>query len=901
MDRQSKSRIINLMKECKTDDKYVEIMQELYLEEKIYAQCLWICRQYQFSSDDDKENKLKKIVSKYGIDIDKINEFIQTNLKHFDCDKHIKNIINLDGRLNREKLIKDRLEYVGKDAIEIVPIDNPSFYNGFGENANKFIEAYRHNYEIFHLNSVPLLDRSFGNFLNVNKTDKLNFNTNVIILSQRVVDKNLFSVTYQNLIEKFLSKEFILTKDLGESENIAKLNNIDDNGIVKMGSCVNDGDILISAIIERKEVEPTPEERLLRAIFGEKAGYRDAPFFNKLNDGKVVDINIDKQKLGTNYNFIINNFYNLEVGDVLGDINYNKGKIIEIISEKEMMDRFGGDFDLVTNFNLDDYVVRYNPIVKENLNYSFGESYGLMSHQPMNHNNVYKPLRTNRSIISKFERNKMLNPLSNIIKYSKFCDENNSIYTQIANKNSYEFVDNDIKRIKFIKNCLLGIGFRVEKSLVDNELTFIKMSDEEKCCLSNGEVVKLELINYRTHKPEFDGLLCPRIFGPVKDYECSCGKYKRIRHEGVICDKCGVEVTLKEVRFGRFGHISLALPVKSIFGGEINVVPILPPKQRPYEYFSNGRFAIDELNNVYRRIISRNNRVKKILEINAPEVFLRNEIKELFKAVNRYENYIIELIVKLIKNTVDGSTIIPSIAAICSIDNSVSSNTCLIPESALLKLFTPNMLYDKIDSALSLEVKSLLPDDIVSKTFSKMLEDCGIEETQEEKKASEEREIEISKENRKKELEQEQRKYILKKIKHKDKEIIKKLKSIIKNKKIVLFSDIEDGDIVCLNIGITKANSIIVNEGIYKKLQLHNEKVFGFLPVTIDMQNNFDCFSKSQQCKNSVCALEDNLIDYILKSDDDKANINRLIDLLNKDKSIKITSDLSNFVVKTIF
>ena len=90
-------------------------------------------------------------------------------------------------------------------------------------------------------------------------------------------------------------------------------------------------------------------------------------------------------------------------------------------------------------------------------------------------------------------------------------------------------------------------------------------SPEEILERSSGEVLKPETINYRTYKPERDGLFCERIFGPVKDYECHCGKYKRIRYKGIVCDRCGVEVTDKKVRRERMGHISLVVPVAHIW------------------------------------------------------------------------------------------------------------------------------------------------------------------------------------------------------------------------------------------------------------------------------------------------------------------------------------------------
>ena len=301
-------------------------------------------------------------------------------------------------------------------------------------------------------------------------------------------------------------------------------------------------------------------------------------------------------------------------------------------------------------------------------------------------------------------------------------------------------------------------------------------SPEEILAQSSGEVLKPETINYRTYKPERDGLFCERIFGPVKDYECHCGKYKRIRYKGIVCDRCGVEVTEKKVRRERMGHISLVVPVVHIWyfrslpskigyllgiptkklesiiyyeryvvlqagaaenvtinngqsinkldilsekeyldvlaalpagnqslpdddpqkfvakmGGEaiyellqkvdldsmsyalrhkastetsqqrksealkqlnviesfrasngqnkpewmvLNVIPVIPPELRPLVPLDGGRFATSDLNDLYRRVIIRNNRLKRLIEIKAPEVILRNEKRMLQEAVD---------------------------------------------------------------------------------------------------------------------------------------------------------------------------------------------------------------------------------------------------------------------------
>ncbi|MBR8534155.1 DNA-directed RNA polymerase subunit beta' [Carboxylicivirga sediminis] len=303
-----------------------------------------------------------------------------------------------------------------------------------------------------------------------------------------------------------------------------------------------------------------------------------------------------------------------------------------------------------------------------------------------------------------------------------------------------------------------------------NKITIGLASPEEILEMSSGEVLKPETINYRTYKPERDGLFCERIFGPVKDYECHCGKYKRIRYRGIVCDRCGVEVTEKKVRRERMGHISLVVPVAHIWyfkslpnkigyllglptkkldtiiyyeryvvinagikaedginkmdflteeeyldiletlpkenqhlddddpnkfiakmGADalhmllsridldslsydlrhkantetsqqrknealkrlnvvesfrdsqginrpewmvVKVVPVIPPELRPLVPLDGGRFATSDLNDLYRRVIIRNNRLKRLIEIKAPEVILRNEKRMLQESVD---------------------------------------------------------------------------------------------------------------------------------------------------------------------------------------------------------------------------------------------------------------------------
>ena len=326
------------------------------------------------------------------------------------------------------------------------------------------------------------------------------------------------------------------------------------------------------------------------------------------------------------------------------------------------------------------------------------------------------------------------------------------------------------------------MAFKRDNKVKSNfsKITIGLASPEEILENSYGEVTKPETINYRTYKPERDGLFCERIFGPTKDYECACGKYKRIRYKGIVCDRCGVEVTEKKVRRERAGHIELVVPVAHIWyfrslpnkigyllglptkkldsviyyekyivinpgvvegmkdenGDDLNgshkldllsedeyidivdnrlpesndklddndpkkfiakmgaeaiydllkdldldrlagelrdrattdssqmrktealkrlqvveafrqskgvnrpewmimkIIPVIPPELRPLVPLDGGRFATSDLNDLYRRVIIRNNRLKRLIEIKAPEVILRNEKRMLQEAVD---------------------------------------------------------------------------------------------------------------------------------------------------------------------------------------------------------------------------------------------------------------------------
>ncbi len=303
-------------------------------------------------------------------------------------------------------------------------------------------------------------------------------------------------------------------------------------------------------------------------------------------------------------------------------------------------------------------------------------------------------------------------------------------------------------------NELMKILGQAGQPMTFDQIKIQMASPEQIRSWSYGEIKKPETINYRTFKPERDGLFCARIFGPIKDYECLCGKYKRMKFRGIICEKCGVEVTLAKVRRERMGHIELAAPVAHIwflkslpsriglmvdltlkelekilyfesyvvldpgmtdlklhqlltedelmakqdeFGDDVprrhrrrgdqadpgrhrhrrregaaarrpqgdhqrgqaqeagqapeadrgvresgakpewmilDVVPVIPPELRPLVPLDGGRFATSDLNDLYRRVINRNNRLKRLIELRAPDIIVRNEKRMLQESVD---------------------------------------------------------------------------------------------------------------------------------------------------------------------------------------------------------------------------------------------------------------------------
>jgi len=165
-----------------------------------------------------------------------------------------------------------------------------------------------------------------------------------------------------------------------------------------------------------------------------------------------------------------------------------------------------------------------------------------------------------------------------------------------------------------------------EKAEQDEEIgvSWYKRKNGDLCPeWSSGQVSKAETYNHRTHLPERDGIFCCKVFGPIEDYKCLCEKYEGIKHEGKICDKCGVEVTKTAVRAERLGHIQLVEELL-IEGLKVELIPVIPPPVRT-----------DELNYLYLTVINRNRRLGRLREMKSPKMVIENETQLLREGVKK--------------------------------------------------------------------------------------------------------------------------------------------------------------------------------------------------------------------------------------------------------------------------
>jgi DNA-directed RNA polymerase beta' subunit len=712
-----------------------------------------------------------------------------------------------------------------------------------------------------------------------------------IILSERVVQQDRFTSIHideysADVRDTKLGPE-VTTYDIPNvSED--KLKNLDEEGIVRIGAEVKAGDILVGKISPKGESELTSEERLLRAIFGEKArDVKDTSLtlpHGKI--GRVVNVKIFDRERGDKLEpgiirriqVEIAELRKVQAGDKLAGRHGNKGVISQVRAVEDMpyledgtpVDIILNPLGVISRMNLGQilethlgwaasklgyraitpgldsateeeiraelkkaglpedgkiklydgrtgeafqnrvmvgqiYMLKLNHLVEDKAHMRSIGPYSLITQQPLGGKAQFGGQRFGEMEVWALEGYGARHTLQEMltIKSDDVVGRAAAYESIIRGETIKE--PNVPASFNVLVNELKSLGFNIQP-LYENEndrkdnfsaLRITVASPEDILRWSHGEVIKPETINYRTQRPEKDGLFSERIFGPTKDYECYCGKYRRIRYKGVVCDKCGVEVTRAAVRRERIGHIALAAPVSHIWflksipsrlslaldvssqklerviyysayiitdikeenrkaaledldrelkgklktvgnkdktvKGEIleaadttkdyledmrigqilseneyftlsrkfgnifkassgaeavqqilqkldmkkevvlmeaaladakdplaqskilrrlkmfkamlrnggrpewmitTILPVLPPDLRPMVALDGGRYATSDLNDLYRRVINRNNRLKKLLEIKAPDVIVRNEKRMLQEAVD---------------------------------------------------------------------------------------------------------------------------------------------------------------------------------------------------------------------------------------------------------------------------
>lgn len=712
-----------------------------------------------------------------------------------------------------------------------------------------------------------------------------------IIISERVVRDDLFTSIhiedfYCDVRDTKLGPE-ITTPDIPNTSE-EKLKNLDAEGIVRIGAEVEAGDILVGKISPKGEVELTAEERLLRAIFGEKA--RDVKDTSLVlphgKRGRVIGVKVlsrdrgDKLEAGIikRIQVEIAHLRKVQAGDKLAGRHGNKGVISQVRPVEDMpylkdgtpVDIILNPLGVVSRMNLGQilethlgwaaeklgyraltpsldsvkeeeirqelkkanlpedgkielydgrsgepfdekvmvgqiYMMKLNHLVEDKVHMRSIGPYSLITQQPLGGKAQFGGQRFGEMEVWALEGYGARHILQEMLTIkSDDVLGRAAAYESIIRGEPIKVV-NIPASFNVLVNELKALALDVQPVYDSphsrkDDFKALKIgiaSPDEILKWSHGEVLKPETINYRTQRPEKDGLFSERIFGPTKDYECYCGKYRRIRYKGVVCDKCGVEVTKSAVRRERLGHISLAVPVSHIWflksipsplsllldvpsqklerviyyvdyivtevdeearkrafeelekefksklkivgkkdkkvkdelvsgvenvkavlnllrpgavlseseylslsrkfgdvfkagsGAEavrsilekmdlrqeikntekkieslkdkvvdgkllrrlkilksmlkngsrpewmiMNILPVLPPDLRPMVALDGGRFATSDLNDLYRRVINRNNRLKKLIEIKAPDVIVKNEKRMLQEAVD---------------------------------------------------------------------------------------------------------------------------------------------------------------------------------------------------------------------------------------------------------------------------
>lgn len=649
---------------------------------------------------------------------------------------------------------------------------------------------------------------------------------NQIILSEKLRSKSVFDTE----VKHFFSAK-IGCNAYGKEK-------IDE--IVKLGTHVYPNDVLIRKYTPIKPPPKTEEDRLLTAMFGEKiTDYKDTSLIVPFNvQGEVVDVKKnDLDSVSVN----ILQKYPISIGDILVDENGNEGVVISFSSSIDNNELIA-NFDLRTKISrkqmaensvqmrsTGDYNLKGYPIPKK---FYYAEP----TNTDLSHIVSGIPQELSAQDIVKFIKNGFSEVLKNIIalQTNQIKNRSNLIYNLVNDRYTdiFNLPSNDINAICcFLKAlCLKPVfcdenGKEISFSYTDKNYELNKvycgklsfeideLSDDDILKMSHGEVVHSGMI-YSTRKPEKGGLFCEAIFGLEENYACKCEKYVGEQYSEKICEKCRVEITYSDVRYERFGHIELVMPMQHPFipNRTMSIIPILPPMLRPMVTIGVGRYATDDLNNLYESIIIKNKRLKSSIEIfksndsmssiiEENKQSLQNAINNLFGDADNncstqktiQKKSLIDHLKELFTQHLDCETLDYSASCNVIIDNSLSNEQCGLPFKIAIQLFR-TFLVNHLYKAEIVESKSKARHLIIEVFNGSNIDKKSV--------------------------------------------VIDELQKIINNKRLLIFSKDIDGKVLELSPLVTELDVLTLNSIQYSSLKSKlSESVKIILPISDTAQN----------------------------------------------------------------
>ncbi|PRQ09976.1 hypothetical protein [Enhygromyxa salina] len=603
------------------------------------------------------------------------------------------------------------------------------------------------------------------------------------------------------------------------------LADLDERGLVRVGARVRPGSLLVGKVSPTGEGLPSPEEKLLRAIFGEKAGeLRDTSLRcppgchgrvreARLNEPGEGEIAVAQVVVSWDRPLVVGDGLIIEGGasrvahavvaritslDGGGVAWAGGGGSIRVAKQSMAQDlihaRSIGPYATVTQtppsgreqFGGQLVSPRQAAALAERAPWTAWELFTIKSDSVGGRTRAYEAL---------VKRQSPELPAAPRAQTTAEPTEPADIFSLFERPKPASWRDGDVPSetstsVDVIVRELAALGIEVRLSAAQIEARLLNPDELRE--RSHGEVTKPETIDYRTTKPATDGLFCQRIFGPVSDYACACGKYARMKHRGVVCEHCGVEVIASRARRERAAHITLAVPVvhplflaevalllslslaqlNNVLAGSLGLdlggdtstgvqpidvdaasaqtnavavrsalaaidldelsrsddpdrrtlatrlrergmapiqfvlelIPVLPPDLRPIVPLGGGRFATADLNDLYRRVINRNNRTRRLVELNAPAIILRNESAMLQTAVGQLfdnertskpvkaEDHVLHSIAATLEQrlaTLPQRCVDYSGVAVVVADPQLEPGRCRVPWSMALELFKP--------------------------------------------------------------------------------------------------------------------------------------------------------------------------------------------------------------------